>query len=640
MNLRLVIIKELDVKFHTTRWIGLALAIAATASFLVSPAFGAETVELAFKSLPQARYHFDGLIGQRVKASVENWLLPVPAANPGMIQMFRHRDREPAPNLVPWAGEFVGKYLISAIQASRMTNHPDLREVISQLVKDLIATQTEDGYLGPFPREIRLKSNCDLWGHYHCLMALLMWNEATGDPASLKACRRAADLICATFLDGKLRVTDAGSPEMNMAIIHGFGWLYRLTKDPRYLQMMQQIETDWEQAGDYLRTGLASVEFYQTPRPRWESLHDLQGLVELHLITGDTRYRTAFTHHWQSISRWDRRNTGGFSSDGKATGNPYSPTQIETCSTIAWLALSIDMLRLTGDSRVADELELSTFNAVAGAQHPSGRWWACSAPMDGVREPSASGMAFQARPGTPELNCCSVNGPRGLGSLSEWAVMKTADGLALNYYGPGMFQGRLPDNTPIALQIETDYPLAKKVSLRVEPLAARQFNLRLRIPAWSESTTVRVNNSIITNVIPGRYLELNRRWREGDRVTMEMDLRLRPVSGDREALGRVSIYRGPLLLVFDQRHNIFDEKGLPPLNLRQLDEAKETFIPQTSNRNSLQPWILVELPTNDGRRVNLCDFASAGASGTRYVSWLPVNDPPPAAPLTRRIDSR
>ena len=95
------------------------------------------------------------------------------------------------------------------------------------------------------------------------------------------------------------------------------------------------------------------------------------------------------------------------------------------------------MLRLTGDPRVADELERSTFNGALGAQHPSGRWWTYNTPMDGVREASAHSIVFQARAGGPELNCCSVNGPRALGMLSEWAVMRDAKGFVVNWHGPG-----------------------------------------------------------------------------------------------------------------------------------------------------------------------------------------------------------
>ena len=219
---------------------------------------------------------------------------------------------------------------------------------VKSVIQELMQSQAEDGYLGPFPKEERLLKYWDLWGHYHVMLALLMWHEQTGDAAALEACRKAADLVCRTYLDTGRRPREAGSTEMNLAIIHALGRLYRTTKEERYLQMMRVIEEDWELEGDYFRTGLAGVEFYRIPKPRWESLPDLQGLLELFLITGDERYRTAFLHHWDSIRRLDRRNTGGFSSGEQATGTPYEPTAIETCCTIAWMALTVDALRATG----------------------------------------------------------------------------------------------------------------------------------------------------------------------------------------------------------------------------------------------------------------------------------------------------
>jgi len=40
------------------------------------------------------------------------------------------------------------------------------------------------------------------------------------------------------------------------------------------LRMMREIEKDWEKppAGDYLRLAKTGMEYYQTPKPRWESL--------------------------------------------------------------------------------------------------------------------------------------------------------------------------------------------------------------------------------------------------------------------------------------------------------------------------------------------------------------------------------
>jgi uncharacterized protein len=591
---------------------------------------------LAFHSCDGARFHFDGVLGERVAANRDNWLLRAPQANPGMLEMFRVRDRAPTPNIMPWAGEFVGKYLISAIQALRMSDQPALSQQVSNVVAELIATQAEDGYLGPFPKATRLKANWDLWGHYHVMQALMMWHEATADPASLAACRRAGDLICKTFLDTPQRVFDAGSPEMNMAVIHGLGQLYRLTGEARYLRMMREVEKDWERAGDYLRSGLSGLEYFQSPRPRWESLHDVQGLVELYRITGEARYRQAFEHHWRSIARWDRHNTGAFSSGEQATGNPYSPEAIETCCTVAWMALTVDMLRLTGDPLCADELELTTFNGGVGAQHPSGRWWTYNTPMDGAREASAHTIVFQARAGTPELNCCSVNAPRVLGMLSEWAVLEDEEGLAVNYYGPGSFQGRRKAGTRVDLRWDTDYPRSGKVMMHIDPQQPATFRVKFRVPAWSARARASVNGGPMADVKPGSYFAVSRQWASGDTVQIELDMGLRFVTGDREAGGRVSVYRGPLLLAYDQRYNAFDENAIPALDLARLQEARPAAVEEKEGLDPiLKPWVLLEVPTPGGRNLRLCDFASAGAAGTRYRSWLAAEHCPPPPVVTR-----
>src|SRR5439155_24169216 len=159
----------------------------------------------------------------------------------------------------------------------------------------------------------------------------------------------------------------------------------------------------------------------------------------------------------------------------------------------AWVALSVDMLRLTGDPLVADELELATFNAVLGAQSPSGRWWTYNTPMDGVRLASAHDIVFQARAGTPELNCCSVNGPRGLGMVGEWALMRGKEGVTLNYYGPGSMRFPTATGVVVTLIQETAYPVAGDVTVRLDAEKAAEFCLRLRIPQWSSQTRVAVN---------------------------------------------------------------------------------------------------------------------------------------------------
>lgn len=595
-------------------------------------------VDLPLEADPAARMQFGGEIGERIDANLRGWLLPCPAANPGMLEMFAVRDRQPAPKLVPWAGEFVGKYLLSAIGALSMVDDAALEKQVASVIEQLYAAQADDGYLGPFPRDQRLLANWDLWGHYHSMQALLMWHERTGDERALATCRKMADLMARTYLDGNRRIIDAGSHEMNMAAIHGLGMLYRKTNEPRYRELMAQIEQDWQRSGDYFRTGLAGEEFARTPRPRWESLHDLQGLTELYRITGDTRYRDSLLQHWNSIRRWDRRNSGAFSSGEQATGNPFEPTAIETCCTIAWMALSIDALALSGDSRVADELELSTYNGMLGAQHPSGRWWTYSTPMDGVREASAHAIVFQARAGTPELNCCSVNGPRGLAMLAQWGVMRSDKGLAINYYGPGEVEVTTRDGRRVKLAQETRYPLDGHIEIRVaeisppENVKGSPLAMSLRIPSWSRETKLAVNGKPRENVRAGEYFVVERDWQAGDTIELAFDMHMRYAAGDLDAAGQISLYRGPLLLAFDQADNQLDTPDVPQIDVAALDRWQVVEHDSDADSNELQPWLRVAADV-DGKRVVLRDFASAGATGTHYRSWLPARNAAPPAPV-------
>ena len=239
--------------------------------------------------------------------------------------------------------------------------------------------------------------------------------------------------------------------------------------------------------------------------------------------------------------------------------------------------------------------------------------------MDGVRKANFHEIGFQCRPGSPELNCCSVNAARGLGLIGEWAVMRDADGLFLNGYGPGTIAAALESGGVVKLIQETTYPLMGSVRIRVEPEKPGRFALRLRIPHWSSRTSVKVNGEPVTDVVPGRYLALSRAWKPGDVVDLELDMTPRYWAGERESAGRTSIYRGPILLAYDRRFNAIDAADLPPLDAANLSGG-----PPADRVGPMPPMLLIEYPAAGGRSVRLCDFASAGADGSAYLSWLKV----------------
>ena len=578
--------------------------------------------------IPHTTLRLQGEVGARTEAVLKHWVMPMPDANPAVLEMFRIRDREPAyQKPVPWAGEFIGKYLQSAIQLIQFTDDPALKEQVADIVKELLSTQSPEGYLGPFRKDERLLSHWDLWGHYHVLYALHAWYALTGDEAALAGATKAADLICDTYLDGDRRIFDAGSHEMNMAIMHALGILYRETGNERYHQLMKEIEKDWEKApaGDYLRTALDGVPFYKTPKPRWESLHCMQGLGELYRISGDERYREALLHHWYSIHETDIHNAGSFSTGEGAVGNPFKPGAIETCCTVAWIAYSVDALRLSADSTIADAIELATLNTVLGYEHPSGRWCTYNTPMDGKREASAHSIVFQSREGTPELNCCSVNGARGLSIIADWGVLEGEDGIYLNYYGPGTMAAATKGHGTWTFTEETNYPSEGAIKIHVTPGSDAERTLYFRIPAWSKKTHAFLNGTALDTAPAGAYLAITRRWSEGDMVTLNLDMSIRSLSGDGFVDYNSSLYQGPLLLAYDQKFNALDPAAVPRMDLKSIAPKP------VATDARFKPMVLLEMNTVDGTPLILTDYATAGAHGTFYRSWLPVDNAPPVA---------
>jgi DUF1680 family protein len=512
-----------------------------------------------------AAYQMGGPLQKQMQGVIDNWLLLVPGKNPAMLDMFADRDKQPYRDLLPWSGEFVGKYMTASVQMMRLTGNKELQATVGKVVGRLVTLQDADGYLGPYSKTDRLtdKAICmlfgkaygtwDAWGHYHIMTGLMLWYDQTRDAKALDCARKIGDKLCARFLGNGRHVADMGSPDQNQAVIHSLCRLYEETGTSRYLELAEQIVAEFAipGAGDYLRTALAGKEFYATPKPRWESLHAIMGLAELYRITGKEDYRKSFEHIWWSIVKLDRHNNGGFSTGEQAVGNPYAAGAIETCCSIAWIAMSVEMLRTTGNPIVADEMELSTLNSVVGLHSHDGAWCTYDTPMDGTRVPSTTSIAFQKRPGSEQLNCCSVNAARGFGMISDWALMQEAApaALVLNWYGPSTISASVA-GVPVTLRQETDYPRQSRIELHVEPGKETQFALKLRIPHWSAATKCSVNGKAVA-AQAGTYCTLDRRWKPGDRVTLDLDMRLRAWVGERECAGKVSLYRGPLLLAHD-----------------------------------------------------------------------------------------
>lgn len=580
-------------------------------------------------------------MGKLVDNIIENWLIGIRESNPAILDMFKDREIKPYRQTLPWSGEFAGKYLTCAAMIYSFTKNKGLKEYLDSYVNELMGVQADNGYIGPWPKEFELTGRTpeiyflydansrpgtdrtwDAWDHYHIMYGLLRWYDVVKDDRILDSVIKIAELFCQKFYGqtGK-RLSEIGDQEMNLAPIHAFILLYEITGNIKYLEFAHNIEEDLETpaAGDYIRCSLQGIEYYQMPKPRWEGLHTIQSIAELYFATGDEKYRHAFEHTWWSIVKTDRHNTGGFSTREAAIGNPYVNDRIETCCTIAYMAITVDMLRMTGSSVAADEIELSTYNASMGSFSPSGRWSTYNTPMEGYKRANYHEIGFQCKPGSPDLNCCSVNAPRAFGFINDWALMRDDDGMVLNYYGDSIYETALDGPDKLVITQKTQYPYDGKINMTLGISKSSEFILKLRIPYWSENNSVFLNGIKLANPDKGCYYCIKRNWSDGDTILLVLDMSPHFWAGEGDYEGKFSIYRGPILMAFDPFYDFSREYG----NLPELDGSK--MILRKLNTKST-PGALFECIAADGGSITFCDLHTAGTSGNPYTTWFKVKN--------------
>ena len=586
--------------------------------------------------------HLHGQTGQLADRIIQHWLLGIRETNPAILDMFRDRDHRPYRDLLPWSGEFAGKYLTSCAYMYRLTGNKELYAYACDFIDELLQYQAADGYLGCFAENCHLTGaysqnpahtglTWDSWAHYHVMYGLLSWYDLTGNEAYFRAVEKIAELYMKKFYDGKPVLISIGSSEMNLAVYHIFGVLYRRTQNSAYLYFAKKIEGDLsdKRAGDYINYALKGYEYYQCPKPRWESMHIIMGIAEMYRNTGNTRYLEAATQIFFSILKTDVHNTGAFSTDEQAIGNPFRNSNIETCCVVAYNALAVEIFSLTGDIRAADFLERSHYNAVLGYNNPSGRWSTYNTPMEGVKCANYHSISFQCRPGSPELKCCSVNAPRGVAMVADWMLTQKDNDICLNFYED--FSAELESG--MIVEVSGGYPVKNTVRVRIDSGGARKKVL-FRIPAWSKNTVITSDGEQF-HPTAGKYFAIKKVW--SGEITIAFDFTPYTEKGGLDTLyianqqdngpglpqllhsnsdyrGKHSIYIGPILYGFDSGDNLqADFDHIPAINRHSLMIAK----PHLKKDGSIH--LLV-----DG--IILKDFYHLGVSGTPYKTWLTVKE--------------
>jgi len=100
----------------------------------------------------------------------------------------------------------------------------------------------------------------------------------------------------------------------------------------------------------------------------------------------------------------------------------------------------------------------------------------------------------------------------------------------------------------VTLVQETDYPNTGQVRFQVLSSKEATFTLQLRIPRWSQNTTVSVNSDpSIPIASTAHTYSLRRLWKNGDTVLLNMPMRWRFIRGHYLQEGKAALMRGPVV---------------------------------------------------------------------------------------------
>jgi len=97
----------------------------------------------------------------------------------------------------------------------------------------------------------------------------------------------------------------------------------------------------------------------------------------------------------------------------------------------------------------------------------------------------------------------------------------------------------------------TDYPWDGNVKIQIDKLEEVTFAMHIRIPRWTENATVIVNGKrILENPISGKYLKIERTWKEGDEIVLDFPMPVQLMEANPKVLNfnnKVAIMRGPIV---------------------------------------------------------------------------------------------
>lgn len=232
------------------------------------------------------------------------------------------------------------------------------------------------------------------------------------------------------------------------------------------------------------------------------------------------------------------------------------------CGSYAHLKLTRYLLRITRDGRYGDSIEQVFLNTVLGAKRLE----------DDGHAFYYSDYNFKgSRSYFPDRwPCCSGTLPQVAADYHVLIYFRDPHGVYVNLYTPSTGRWTAADGTRLALVQSGDFANDGHASLRLHASRDTRLQLRLRIPAWSliegGAPRLRVNGRPVPVEMRLGFAILERTWKDGDRIELDLPMPIRLVPINTRHPDVVALMRGPLVL--------FALAQRPKLDRRQLLQVR------------------------------------------------------------------
>lgn len=519
------------------------------------------------------------------------------------------------------------KWLEAVAAVYAVNKDPELDALMDKFIEQVVKAQRADGYIHtPVIIEERNKGidthsehrdqtvigtkvgaedekgafanrlNFETYNLGHLMMAGITHYRATGKRTLFGAAIKATDFLCHFYETASAELArNAICPSHYMGVVE----MYRATGNPRYLELSKNlidIRGMVENGTDDNQDRIPFREQYNAMGHAVRANYLYAGVADVYAETGEAQLMKNLTSIWNDIVNRKMYVTGacgalydGTSPDGtcyepdsiqkvhqsygRAYQLPNSTAHNETCANIGNMLFNWRMLESTGDAKYADIVETALYNSVLSGVSLDGKRYFYTNPLRLSDDFPYTLRWPRERQEYISCFCCPPNTLRTICEAQNYAYTVSENALWCNLYGQSELTTKLGKHDLEVSQV-TGYPYDGKVMLTFRAVPKKQeMALHLRIPAWCDRATVKVNGEVVdVPVKANTYATLNRVWKKGDVVELDMEMRVKLMESNplvEETRNQVVVKRGPLVYCLE---------GMDVADGRRIDDV---LIPST-----------------------------------------------------------